>query len=441
MVSLIDQSLGHVQRRETFSQAIVGEQCLMHAGPRRTKGCFQRTFQTAQNIIGVEHCILSNLFQPVGTVTENVRERAGEHAHLPVERGHATESSRVHVARRLLFYQLETTVGHFCNERDRSKRCQRFRQHHGTRTWAAPTMRGREGLVQVDVHRVDAKITRADLPDNGIEVCAIAINIASGRVDRIRNAAHIALKQAAGIWVGNHHPGHIRAQPRLECFQIDTALGACRNILDLEASKGRRCGIGAMRRFGNKDDRSVFAARFERCLDAQDAAQFTMRTRLGRHSDTIHPGQLNQPHRKFLNDGKRTLHRFLRLKWVYIGKACHPCDLFIQARIVFHRARTQREKAEIDGIILPRQARVVAYRFGFRQSRQADFAIALQPTKARCDLGHGLYVDTGCAAVANLENQRLFEHQRTITGKGRGRYTIICTHFGAPSALVDRAHA
>ena len=67
--------------------------------------------------------------------------------------------------------------------------------------------------------------------------------------------------------------------------------------------------------------------------------------------------------RQFINHGQGALHCCLRLKRVNIGKARHPRDLFIQARIVLHRATAQREEAEINGVILAAEARIMAHSF------------------------------------------------------------------------------
>jgi hypothetical protein len=43
-------------------------------------------------------------------------------------------------------------------------------------------MRRREGLVEVDVHGVDAKVAGAHLADDGVEIGAVAIDEAARRM-------------------------------------------------------------------------------------------------------------------------------------------------------------------------------------------------------------------------------------------------------------------
>src|SRR3546814_7492734 len=69
--------------------------------------------------------------------------RAGEHAHLPVEGGHAAEGLRMILARAFLLDQAETVLllGH---ERQWREGRQRFRQHDRPRAGAAATVRSEE---------------------------------------------------------------------------------------------------------------------------------------------------------------------------------------------------------------------------------------------------------------------------------------------------------
>ena len=82
-----------------------------------------------------------------------------------------------------------------------------------------------------------------------------------------------------------------------------------------EAGEGRGRGVGAVRGFGDEHDLAVpLAALLQRRLDAQDAAQFTVRAGLGRHRDAVHAGQLDQPDRQFVDDRQRALHGIDRLR-------------------------------------------------------------------------------------------------------------------------------
>ena len=156
-------------------------------------------------------------------------------------------------------------------------------------------MRRREGLVQVDVHRVDAEVARPDPADDGVEIGAVAIDQPARLVHRARNEDHVGLEQAAGIGVGDHHAGDVRPEPRLERVEIDPAGRVGRNVLDPVAGEGRGRRIGAVRAFGDEDDLALVAPRLERRADREQPAQFAVRARLGAHRDAVHAGQAHQP--------------------------------------------------------------------------------------------------------------------------------------------------
>ena len=71
------------------------------------------------------------------------------------------------------------------DERHRREGRERCGQHHRAGARAAAAMRRREGLVQVDVHGVDAEIAGPHLADDGVEVGAVAVEIGAGLVHRL----------------------------------------------------------------------------------------------------------------------------------------------------------------------------------------------------------------------------------------------------------------
>ena len=158
-----------------------------------------------------------------------------------------------------------------------------------------------------------------------------------------------------------------------------------------------------MRAFGHEDDAARVAACFECGLYAQDPAQFAVRPGLGRHRNAVHPGQLDQPDRKLVDDRQRALHSLNGLHGVHIGKPRHPSDFFIEARIMLHRATAQREESQVDGVILATEPRVVPYRFRFRQTGQSDIAAALEAAKTRGDLRRLGKIDTSGPAIPDLK--------------------------------------
>ena len=97
----------------------------------------------------------------------------------------------------------------------------------------------------------------------------------------------------------------------------------------------------------------------------------------------MHAGQLDQPDGEFVDHAERTLHRVDRLERVDVGKTGQPRHLLVEARVVLHRATAKREEAEVDAVILTRQAGVMAHGLGFGKARQADRSGARERTEPR----------------------------------------------------------
>jgi hypothetical protein len=64
------------------------------------------------------------------------------------------------------------------------------------------------------------------------------------------------------------------------------------------------------------------------------------------------PVSVHQPMRELVHQFERALDRRCRLQRVQIGEAFEARRALVQARIVLHRARAEREETEIDGVVL-----------------------------------------------------------------------------------------
>ncbi len=265
--------------------------------------------------------------------------------------------------------------------------------------------------MQVDVHRIDAEVARAHLADDRVEVRTVAIDIAAHGVDRIGDFAEVLFEQAAGVGVGDHHRRDIRPEAGLECRHIDPAFRRRGDILDAVVSEGGGGGVGAVGAFRHQHHFARIAAGFVRRADREDPAKLTMRAGLGAHGDRRHTGQRAQPATELVDHLQRALHRRLRGERVDVGKAGKPRHLLVEARIVLHRAATEREEAEVDPVVLAAEARVMAHRFRLGQADESDGFAARQPAQtgrgAGVDFGQ---IDAGHINAADFEQQRLFQH-------------------------------
>jgi hypothetical protein len=141
----------------------------------------------------------------------------------------------------------------------------------------ATAMRRREGLVQVQVQRIDAEFGRPYPADNRVEIGSVAIEESPGGVHRFGDVEDFVLEQAAGVRIGQHQRRDIGTERRLQRGQVDPALvpgpfGIRRNRLDGVAASGGGRRVGAVRRFRHQDAAAPIAARLERGADRHDAA-------------------------------------------------------------------------------------------------------------------------------------------------------------------------
>ena len=267
------------------------------------------------------------------------------------------------------------------------------------------------------MHRINAKVARADPAHNRVEVRAVTIEIPARRVDQVGNFPDVGLEQAARIRIGQHDAGNVVGilEFCLQLVHVDPAAGIGLDLVDHEAALHGGRGICAMGRSRNQHAlaRFALAAGNQRLTDRHHAAEFTMGPGLGAHRDGGHAGQRLQPCRQFVDQFQRALHRGLRLQGVNVRKARQAGQLFIQPRIVFHRAAAQREQAKINGIILLRQAHVVAHGLRLRQARQAGRNLAGDTAQAAGTVFRRWQVNTGRVFGADLEDQALGLQQAT----------------------------
>ena len=129
-------------------------------------------FEPRLDVIGVEHGVTRRLGQPVAAMAQHKGQSAHEHAHLAVEGRQAPKT----LAGTHRF--LEAEIAAFRRQEGHGRiRRQRFAENDRTGARSATAMRGREGLVQVEMHGVDAKIARPDKTHDGVEIGAVAVKV------------------------------------------------------------------------------------------------------------------------------------------------------------------------------------------------------------------------------------------------------------------------
>ena len=76
--------------------------------------------------------------------------------------------------------------------------------HDGTASGTATAVRSGEGLVEVEVHHIDAAVAGFENAEQGVHVRAVAINQPAGFVDDADDFGGILIEQTERIRVGEH---------------------------------------------------------------------------------------------------------------------------------------------------------------------------------------------------------------------------------------------
>src|SRR2546421_11899247 len=138
-------------------------------------------------------------------------------------------------------------------------------------------MWGGKGLVQVEMHAVDAEIGRAHPPDDRVEIRAVTIKEGARRMHRRGDLEDLVLEQPAGVRVGQHQRGDVGAELALEHVEIHPSSRISWDRIDGVAASGCCCRVCTMRRFGHENPAAPFAARLEGSADRHYAAELAMR--------------------------------------------------------------------------------------------------------------------------------------------------------------------
>ena len=137
-----------------------------------------------------------------------------------------------------------------------------------------------------------------------------------------------------------------------------------------------------MRAFRDQDHLARVAARLQRRADREQAANLAMRARLGAHRHAVHAGQLDQPvgrDRRSAASAPCTVSAGCS-GWMS-AKPGIRATFSLSRGLCFIVHEPEREQAEVDRIILPAEAGVMAHRLGLGEPGEADRRGALETRK------------------------------------------------------------
>jgi hypothetical protein len=121
-------------------------------------------------------------------------------------------------------------------------------------------VRDAEGLVQVHVAHVGADGGGRSEADLGIEVGAIHVDLAAGRMHQHADFLDCFLKHAVRGGISDHQRGQpvgMRGDLRFEVGDVDVAMGIAVHHHDLQPAHLRGGRVGAVRRARDQADRAM----------------------------------------------------------------------------------------------------------------------------------------------------------------------------------------
>ena len=72
-------------------------------------------------------------------------------------------------------------------------------------TRSAAAVRDGEGLVQVEVHQVEAQVAGTDDAEQGVQICAVAVHQAAAAVNQLDHLFDVLIEETERVRVGEHH--------------------------------------------------------------------------------------------------------------------------------------------------------------------------------------------------------------------------------------------
>jgi hypothetical protein len=155
-----------------------------------------------------------------------------------------------------------------------------FHHAHGAHAGAAAAVRDAEGLVQVQVAHVAAKLAGRGHAHQGVHVGAVHIHAAAMAVHQLAQLLDLRLEHAVRAGVGDHHAGQVGAvllALGLQVGHVHVAVGVALGHHHLHAHHLGAGGVGAVRAAGDQADVAVAVPLgFVVGLDGQQAGVFAL---------------------------------------------------------------------------------------------------------------------------------------------------------------------
>ena len=344
MIAVVEQALGNIHRGDTrglILQAIEHE--LMTA--RRVDGEFIDILERLLDIIGIKRGKGSYESHLIAPQREDIGQGAHHDGEIAMIRRHTGE-----------------------------ERLQALAHTNRTRAWATTAMRRGEGLVEVDVHDIEAHITRATGSEHGVEVGTVVVHQSASIVDELCNLRDARLEESQGVGVGHHHGSYLwslLSNDALKIVEIDLTISLRLHLDNLETTDSGRGGVGAMGRVGHDDLLTgQVATRAVVVVDSHQTSEFAMGTCVGLKGEMGQTRELAERLLQHRHQGLGTLHRPGGLFGVQVLELRQSGHLLVDLGVILHGTRTQGIETGIDAKVIVGEVGIMAHHREFVALRQ-----------------------------------------------------------------------
>ena len=260
------------------------------------------------------------------------------------------------------------------------KKSHQCRAHaHRTAARTSSAVRCGKGFVQIELNDIKAQVSRPCFAQKGIGVGAVTIKQTTFAVYNFRNFFDIAFKQAQRVGVGEHQGCDIFRHQRFQMFKINAPfrVGPQGDCLKPAQRSGRRiCAVSSIR---NQNQMPLFAFFLKILFDHHDAGEFSVRAGRRLQGELSHAENTAQQFLHVMHQLQIPLSKSIRGLGMQARESGHGRDIFVNFRIVLHRAGTERIKTQIQAEVSPRQIGVMPHQVDFGHFRQIQVIAQVFP--------------------------------------------------------------
>ena len=117
---------------------------------------------------------------------------------------------------------------------------------YGACAGTASAMRGREGLMEIDVHDVETHVARPGYAEHRVEIRTVVIHQRAAGMDHFGNLGDIVLENTHSVRVGHHDCGHGVIEKRTERLYVHCTVGQTLDFDHFQSGYGCGSGVGTM---------------------------------------------------------------------------------------------------------------------------------------------------------------------------------------------------